>query len=43
MNVAVRLVLFALLLVAVFAAGLGIGTAVGPVDDAPPRHTEHLR
>jgi hypothetical protein len=42
LSVPVKLVLFALVLVAVFAAGLGIGAAVGPLDDAPPAHTGHV-
>ena len=42
MTVPVRLLAFALALVLVFAAGLGVGALAGPFDDDPaPPHTEH--
>jgi hypothetical protein len=43
LSVPVKLVLFALVLAAVFAAGLGIGAALGPLDNAPPAHSGHAR
>jgi len=43
MNVSVRLAVFALVLALVFAAGIGLGAAVGPFDEepAPAPHVEH--
>lgn len=42
MNPALKLVLFAVALLAVFAGGLAVGNAVGPFDDGKPAvHAEH--
>ena len=44
MSTSIRLGVFALLLAVVFAAGIGLGRTVGPVesDDPPaPAHDEH--
>lgn len=45
MSAIARLVLFALVLIAVFAGGAALGSAIGPLDgDAPaPAHGKHPR
>jgi hypothetical protein len=40
-NPIVKLGVFAVVLLVVFGAGLGIGAAVGPFDEQPPAHVEH--
>ena len=42
MNPLAKLALFAVALVGVLGAGLGLGAVAGPFDDpAPPPHEEH--
>ena len=39
-NPLAKLALFVLALLAVFGGGLGVGAAVGPLDDDPPSQVE---